>query len=86
MVRLPTSISFIVAGIRMGIARGLVGVVVGEFFGSQQGLGYRILISSQFFQTSELLAGVLIFAVTGVALVAVFEKIEHKIAPWKDRD
>jgi NitT/TauT family transport system permease protein len=83
MVRFPTSISFMVAGIRMGIGRGLIGVVVGELFGSQSGLGYRILVSSQYFQTDALLAGVIIFAVTGVVLVKVFEWLERRVAPWK---
>lgn len=83
MVRFPTSISFLVAGVRMGIGRGLIGVVVGELFGSQSGLGYRILVSSQYFQTDALLAGVLIFAVTGVLLVKLFEWLEHRVAPWK---
>lgn len=83
MVRLPTSISFIVAGIRMGIARGLIGVVVGEFFGSRQGVGYRILISSQYFDNGTLLACVMLFALSGVALVKVFEWLERRIAPWK---
>jgi ABC-type nitrate/sulfonate/bicarbonate transport system permease component len=83
MVRLPTSISFVVAGIRMGIARGLIGVVVGEFFGSQSGVGYRILISSQYFDNATLLACVLVFALSGVALVKVFERFERRIAPWK---
>ncbi|MEU3163827.1 ABC transporter permease [Streptosporangium sp. NPDC006930] len=82
-VRFPTAISFLIAGIRMGIGRGLIGVVVGELFGSQSGLGYRILVSSQYFQTDALLAGVLIFAVTGVLLVKLFEWLEHRAAPWK---
>ncbi|MFI6456209.1 ABC transporter permease [Streptosporangium amethystogenes] len=83
MVRFPTAISFLIAGIRMGIGRGLIGVVVGELFGSQSGLGYRILVSSQYFQTDALLAGVLIFAVTGVLLVKLFEWLEQRAAPWK---
>jgi ABC-type nitrate/sulfonate/bicarbonate transport system permease component len=83
MVRFPTSVSFLVAGIRMGIGRGLIGVVVGELFGSQSGLGYRILVSSQYFQTDALLAGVVIFAVTGVLLVKLFERLERRVAPWK---
>ncbi|MFC5818601.1 ABC transporter permease [Nonomuraea harbinensis] len=83
MVRFPTSVSFLVAGIRMGIGRGLIGVVVGELFGSQSGLGYRILVSSQYFQTDVLLAGVLIFSVTGVLLVKIFEWLERRVAPWQ---
>ena len=86
MVRLPTSISFIVAGIRMGIARGLIGVVVGEFFGSQEGVGYRILISSQYFDNPTLLACVLLFSLSGVLLVKIFERVERRIAPWKFLD
>lgn len=85
-VRLPTSISFIIAGIRMGIARGLIGVVVGEFFGSQAGLGYRILVSSQFFNNAAVLGGVIIFAGTGMALVMAFEGIERRVAPWKFKE
>ena len=86
MVRLPTSVSFVVAGIRMGIARGLIGVVVGEFFGSREGMGYRILLSSQFFNNAGVLSGVLIFAITGVTLVMLFERIERRVAPWKFSD
>lgn len=86
MVRLPTSISFVVAGIRMGIARGLIGVVVGEFFGSREGVGYRILISSQYFDNGTLLACVLLFAFSGVGLVKLFEWMERRIAPWKFLD
>ena len=83
MIRFPTSVPFMIAGIRMGIARGLIGVVVGEFFGSQQGMGYRILLASQFFNNAGVLAGVLVFAVAGVVLVFVFERIERRTAPWR---
>lgn len=86
LVRLPTSISFVIAGIRMGIARGLIGVVVGEFFGSQAGLGYRILVSSQFFNNAAVLGGVIIFAGSGMALVMAFERIERRVAPWKFKE
>jgi NitT/TauT family transport system permease protein len=83
MVRLPTSIPFVVAGIRMGIARGLIGVVVGELFGSQAGLGYRMLVSAQFFATGALICGIVIFAVSGMTLVFLMEWIEHRAAPWR---
>ena len=36
MVQLPWSLSFIVTGLRLGVGRGLIGVVVGELFGSRR--------------------------------------------------
>src|SRR5262249_18049183 len=45
-VLLPSALPFIVAGLRLGIGRGLVGVVVGEFIGARAGLGYLIFRSS----------------------------------------
>jgi NitT/TauT family transport system permease protein len=85
-IRFPTSIPFMIAGIRMGIARGLIGVVVGEFFGSREGMGYRILLSSQYFNNAGVLAGVLMFAVAGVILVLIFERFERRVAPWRYED
>jgi NitT/TauT family transport system permease protein len=82
-VRLPTSVPFMIAGIRMGIGRGLIGVVVGEFFGSREGLGYRVYISSQYFDTAALLGGVLIFAMAGVILVLIMQWVERRLAPWR---
>src|SRR5712692_8471809 len=49
-VLIPSALPFIVAGLRLGIGRGLVGVVVGEFIGARAGLGYMIFRSSQGFE------------------------------------
>ena len=52
----------------------------------QEGVGYRILISSQYFDNPTLLACVLLFSLSGVLLVKIFERIERRIAPWKFLD
>ncbi len=82
-VRLPAALPLILTGVRIAIGRGLIGVVVGELFGSQQGVGYRILISSQVFATPLLLGGVVVFAIAGVLLVKLMQFIERKAAPWR---
>lgn len=46
LVLLPSALPFIVAGLRLGIGRGLVGIFIGELFGSREGLGYLISMSS----------------------------------------
>jgi ABC-type nitrate/sulfonate/bicarbonate transport system permease component len=82
-VRFPAAVPFIVTGLRLGVARGLVGVVVAEMFGSSAGLGYRILVSGQSFDTASLFVGILLLAVAGVVGVELLKYVERHLAPWR---
>src|SRR5919199_1273150 len=82
-VLIPSALPFIVAGLRLGIGRGLVGVVVGEFIGARAGLGYLIFRSSQGFEIDAMWAGVFLLAGTGVLSVILLQKVERRMAPWR---
>jgi ABC-type nitrate/sulfonate/bicarbonate transport system permease component len=82
-VLIPAALPFIVAGLRLGIGRGLVGVVVGEFIGARAGLGYMIFRSSQGFEIDAMWVGVFLLAGTGVLAVILLQKFEHHLAPWR---
>lgn len=82
-VLIPSALPFIVAGLRLGIGRGLVGVVVGELFGARAGLGFLVLTSSQLFDTSGVWVGVFILAGTGILSVVILQKVERRMAPWR---
>src|SRR5712691_5055750 len=82
-VLIPSALPFIVAGLRLGIGRGLVGVVVGEFIGARAGLGYLIFKSSQGFQIDAMWVGVFLLAGTGVLAVILLQKVERRMAPWR---
>ena len=82
-VLVPSALAFIATGIRLAVGRGLVGAVVAELFGARAGLGYRVFVSQQAFQTADLLAGVLVLAVTGVVALGLVERIEASMAPWR---
>lgn len=82
-VMLPSAIPMIVAGLRLGVARALLGVVVGELFASQQGVGNLIVVSSQIYNTAGVFLGVLLFAVAGVASNRALLTLEERIAPWQ---
>src|SRR5665213_2537987 len=81
-VSLPSALPFILAGLKLGIGRGLIGVVVAELFGSRAGLGRLISESAETFNMPDLFAGVIIFAVAGIVLTAGFSWIERRIVPW----
>jgi NitT/TauT family transport system permease protein len=81
-VSLPSALPFILAGLKLGIGRGLIGVVVAELFGSRLGLGRLISQSADAFNMPELFAGVIVLAVAGIAMTAGFGWVERRLVPW----
>ncbi len=81
-VSLPSALPFILAGLKLGIGRGLIGVVVAELFGSRAGLGRLISASADAFNMPELFAGVVVLAVAGILMTAGFTWLESRLVPW----
>src|SRR5580692_11452782 len=81
-VSLPSAVPMILAGLKLGIGRGLVGVVVAELFGSRAGLGRLISQSADAFNMPELFAGVVVLAVAGIVMTAGFGWLEKRLVPW----
>lgn len=83
-VSLPSALPFIFAGLKLGIGRGLIGVVVAELFGARAGLGQLISQSAETFNMPDLFAGVTILAAAGIAMTSGFAWLEQKLLPWRD--
>jgi len=81
-VSLPSATPFILAGLKLGIGRGLIAVVVAELFGSRAGLGRLISQSADAFNMPDLFAGVIVLAVAGIAMTAGFGRLERRLVPW----
>jgi NitT/TauT family transport system permease protein len=81
-VALPSAVPFILAGLKLGIGRGLIGVVVAELFGSRAGLGRLISASADAFNMPDLFAGVVVLAVAGILMTAGFSWLEARLVPW----
>jgi NitT/TauT family transport system permease protein len=81
-VSLPSAVPFILAGLKLGIGRGLIGVVVAELFGSRAGLGNLISQSADAFNMPDLFAGVVILAFAGIIMTAGFGWLEQRLVPW----
>jgi NitT/TauT family transport system permease protein len=83
-VIIPFCIPFVMAGIRLGLGRALVGLVGSELFGANVGIGFLIISSGFNFQMAELFTGVLVLAFFGVALSELLELVERRLAPWRE--
>lgn len=80
---IPGAVPFILAGIRQGVALGLIGMVVGEMFGGSQGIGFMVAYGGQTFATDTLFVGVLIICFAGIILTTLAEVLEKRFTRWR---
>ncbi len=82
-IALPASVPFILAGIRVGLGRALVGIVVGELVGATAGIGLMMANAAAMFQTDRLFVGLFIITVFGVVLTNLANRLEHRFDAWR---
>ncbi|HEX3789888.1 MAG TPA: ABC transporter permease [Pseudonocardiaceae bacterium] len=82
-ILLPAAVPSIITGIRLGMATGLIGVIVGEFISSEAGVGFLISQAANNFNTDLLFVGLLVLAVVSVILTFVLRAIERRFSRWK---
>ena len=80
---LPSSLPFIVTGIRLAIGRGLIGIIVAEFYTAFSGLGYLIVDNANTFKTARVFVPIVVLMALGVTLTALLEWAEGRMAPWR---
>ena len=83
---IPSAIPFIVVGVRLAIGRGLVGMIVAEFYTSVTGLGYMIVRYANAFETDKLFVPIVVVMILGVGLMSLAKWAEGRIAPWRNFD
>jgi NitT/TauT family transport system permease protein len=82
-VILPSSVPFLLAGLRLAVGRGMIGVVVGEIYGSAAGVGAMISQAGARFETDKVFVGVLTIVIAGLILVELVERIERRVEVWR---
>jgi NitT/TauT family transport system permease protein len=84
-VVLPSTIPFILSGLRQGLGRAIVGVMVGELYAATAGIGFMITVAGATFQTDKVFVGVLVFALTGMIGTEILAKIEKRFDKWRPK-
>ena len=76
---LPASLPSVILGIRLGVSRAVLGVVVGEMYQSQAGLGNEIMRYGSEFRTDYLLFDVLLVSLFGFSAAAAVRALEERL-------
>jgi NitT/TauT family transport system permease protein len=83
---LPGSLPIILAGVRLAVGRALTGVVIGEMFGANAGLGFRIAESAARIRVPEVFAYLLVVVVFGVVVSQAFGVVESRLLRYQPRN
>lgn len=81
-VRAPSALPQMFAGFKIAICLAVVGAIVGEFVGSNQGLGYLLLTATGSLDGTLVWASLFVLIAMGVALFAIVAKLERIAIPW----
>lgn len=81
-VKLPAALPAIFAGLEMSVILAVIGAIVAEFVGSNEGLGYLILLANGRLDTAMNLAVVIILSALGVLLSSLIRFIRHRTIYW----
>ena len=82
----PATLPYIMTGLRLGIGRSIIGMVVAEFFTAITGLGAMIVKYGNQYDTAAMFVPILVLMLLGVGLTALVRRAEEHFAPWRGAD
>ena len=85
-VILPSSVPYLLAGIKLAAGRAMIGAVIAEFYAALPGLGFYILFNTRTFKHNEAFVAVAVLALTAVIFELGIGKAIAKFLPWYRRD
>jgi ABC-type nitrate/sulfonate/bicarbonate transport system permease component len=83
LVVIPNSLPFIIVGLRLAIGRAILGIVVAEFFGAQDGLGVLMVRAASSFNVDVVFAGLIIFAALSLIMTGLVKLVEERMNRWR---
>ncbi|WP_198665421.1 ABC transporter permease [Paraburkholderia kururiensis] len=83
LIILPMSLPGILVGVRYSAAISLLALVAAEQINASAGIGFILNNANQFQRTDIIIAGILVYAVLGIAVDALLRLIERKALAWR---
>jgi len=76
MIILPSNYPTIVSSLKINVSMSLIGVIMGEFLVSKEGIGYLIMYGSQVFNLDLVITGIIILAIVSYVMYIIVSYIE----------
>ncbi|MBM4260189.1 MAG: ABC transporter permease [Deltaproteobacteria bacterium] len=82
-VILPAALPMIMAGVRLGMGRAVLGMVTSEMILAVVGFGAMLMTFGASFNSPALFATILTIVLLAVALLALIQFLDRKLTPWR---
>jgi NitT/TauT family transport system permease protein len=83
---LPATVPYLVSGLQVGLARGLIGVVVGEMYAARDGgLGYMIAVAGSSINVNQMFVAVVLVTAAGMIMTGAIRAMEERFQRWKPK-
>lgn len=76
---IPSSYQTIISSLKLNISMSLIGVIMGEFLVSKQGLGYLIMYGTQVFNLNLVMSGIILLLIFSYILYKLIILVEKKL-------
>jgi ABC-type nitrate/sulfonate/bicarbonate transport system permease component len=81
----PTTVPAVISGLRLGVGRGLIGLVVLELFMGRGGLGSVILDSVNQGRPNVAMLAVMVLGCANLAATGVLQLLQGRVESWRPR-
>lgn len=81
-IRFPYSLPFIFSGLKVAVTLAVIGAIIGEFVGGNEGLGYLIVVANAQLQTAMSFASFILLSLMGLLLFGLVVLVERLVVPW----
>jgi NitT/TauT family transport system permease protein len=82
-IRLPNSLPYIFSGFKISATLCVVGVIVGEFIASTQGLGFLLKSAQGLMDTPPMFASLILISILGLSFFGFITLLERWVMPWQ---
>jgi NitT/TauT family transport system permease protein len=84
-IRFPSALPHFFSGLKVAITLAVIGAVIGEFVGSERGLGFLVVQSTSHFKTPLAFAAMSLLALMAMVLFFAVVAVERVMCPWFGR-
>jgi NitT/TauT family transport system permease protein len=85
-LRVPNTLPYFFAALRLSVSLALIGAIVGELVGSREGLGFMITQTAIRLRTTDVFSGVIVLAVIGIVLTQLVSLAQSRVLYWHESE
>lgn len=85
-IRIPNSLGYLFASLKIASSLAVVGAVIGEFTGATEGIGHYIVTSSYYLETARMFAGIIMISLGGILFFGFVAWLERRVVFWQEQE